>query len=616
VTGHDIMDERLRLWAATMARCVRHAPGLSVLFTLLLAAESVAVALVAVCVRSIVDSASRDDIPDLVAAASAAGVCLALMVGGMSTRYSLRGNLSERVGLFLGEQILEMVTGLRSLDHLDRPEHLDKMSRLMAGGVTGGGPSLVTAAWAPVESAFSVFGLGASLALLAEVHPALLLLIVAAPGALLVNRKAQAKTLIALSLSAEPERREEHLFDLLVSASAGKEIRIHGAKEKLSRLRTEAWERSSTILFRARLHSAVLTSCGWLFFTACYCAGLGYIAFLVVGGERGAGDFLLAVTLIGQLRRQVERVVTGLDGAMTGSAALEPYMWLVRRWRREQARRADHVGVGQPPSLLVRGITLSKVSFHYPRADRDAVSQLSVFLPAGSTVAVIGEYGSGKTSLVKLLCGFYEPQQGSITIDDLDLRTLDLEAWHDRLSMTFQDFARYQTSVRTGVGIGDRSRANDPEAIAEAVRTGGARGVVTHLANGLDTDVGAEFGGKDLSDGEWQKVALARSAMRTTPLLLILDEPTAALDAPSERAVFARQQARARELARSHGTITLLVTHRLSTVPDADFVLVMRSGQLIEFGSPSILRQRGGHYAELLKVHERLRPPDVTTPTA
>jgi ATP-binding cassette subfamily B protein len=596
------MTARFRFWATMLARCWRTAPGTSALLTGLIIAESAAVTLLALSVRSLVDGAQRHNPADILAASAGAAVCLLIVNIGLNTRQSFRGNLSERIGLTLDQEILGIVAGLPRLDHLEQPAYLDRVSLAL-----GGGPSLVAAAWAPLESTGGLIGLGSSVVLLTRVHPALLVILVFAPVPLLVNRRAQNLLRASALAGAESARREEHLFGLLTSPAPAKEIMIYGAAPRLMELREQQWRAVTVLQQQARLRSSLLMSAGWSLFTAAYIGGLAYTAYLTSAGLRSAGDMLLAITLAGQLRRQVEQTVQSVGDVVVGAEALEPYLWLLRYYEEETSGRSAPAPDVRPPAVLRQGITLDEVSFRYPEGGRDAVDSVSVHLPAGSTVAVVGEYGSGKTSLVKLLCRFYPPHSGRITVDGTDLADLAPDVWNARLTVAFQDFGRYRTTLSEAVGIGDLERSGDGPAVQQAIRDGDAQAVVDQLPDGVKTRLGHDFGGVDLSEGQWQRVALARSAMRTRPLLLILDEPTAALDAPSEYAVFRRHRAIARRLADECGTITLIVSHRLSTVRDADLILVMEQGRLAEAGDHQSLLARGGLYAEFLAIHDTRR---------
>lgn len=266
-------------------------------------------------------------------------------------------------------------------------------------------------------------------------------------------------------------------------------------------------------------------------------------------------------------------------------------------------------GGEKAPEVLRAGIAFENVSYAYPGTDRLALDGVDVTLPAGSVVAIVGEYGSGKTTLVKLLAKFYRPDSGRITVDGRDLAGLDTEDWRSRSSAAFQDFGRLHTSFAEAVGLGDLAHVEDRERIAEAVRAADAESLVARLPDGLDSQLGREFDGVDLSEGQWQKTALARASMRPDPLLFVLDEPTASLDAPSEDAIFARYMQRARDLATRTGAVTVIVSHRFSTVTGADLILVLDRGRLIEAGTHEELVLLGGRYADLYSIQANAYAP-------
>ncbi|MGH2872460.1 MAG: ATP-binding cassette domain-containing protein, partial [Solirubrobacteraceae bacterium] len=258
------------------------------------------------------------------------------------------------------------------------------------------------------------------------------------------------------------------------------------------------------------------------------------------------------------------------------------------------------------PSRLRDGLRLEGVVFAYPGSTGPVLGPIDLHLPAGRTIALVGENGAGKTTLVKLLCSMYRPTAGRITVDGVDLAAFDVEQWRERLSAAFQDFVRFQLRLSESVGVGDLPRIGDLDAIAAAIKQTGARELARRLPDGLGTWIGGHFtGGRELSGGEWQRLALARAGMRRSPLLVVLDEPTASLDPPTESELFERYAAAAGGDAVQLGTITVLASHRFSTVRSADEIVVLEGGRVREQGGHDELVARGGLYAELYELQAR-----------
>jgi ATP-binding cassette subfamily B protein len=215
-------------------------------------------------------------------------------------------------------------------------------------------------------------------------------------------------------------------------------------------------------------------------------------------------------------------------------------------------------------------------------------------------IGIVGDNGAGKTTLVKLLTGMYQPTSGQILLDAVDLADVPPADWRARVSAVFQDFVRWQLVAAQTVGIGDLPRSDDRAAVVRALDRAAAGGLPDELANGLDTQLGRSFaGGSDLSGGQWQKLAIGRGMMRDDPLLLVLDEPTASLDAAAEGALFEVYIDAARHAGSASGAITLLVSHRFSTVRLADLIVVVENGAITAFGSHDDLMTAGGTYADL-----------------
>jgi ATP-binding cassette subfamily B protein len=310
------------------------------------------------------------------------------------------------------------------------------------------------------------------------------------------------------------------------------------------------------------------------------------------------------VSLMRRAQRQVSGASASAGSFATSAATADRLLWL------EDYVAGVRPAAGEPvPAILADGIRLDHVGFTYPGQDTPALTDICLTLKAGSTVAVVGENGAGKSTLIKLLTGMYRPTAGQITVDGRDLAGIRPDRWREATTGAFQDFVRFAMSLGDGVGAGDLPRIGDRDAVLSAITRAGAGGLVTSDGQpgtlGLDTLLGPYIGGRALSGGQWQQLALARGLMREQPLLIVLDEPTASLDAASEAALFASYREAARGLGTpgpGPGTVTVLVSHRFGTVHMADQIIVLDGGRVAESGGHAELIGRGGIYAELFAL--------------
>ena len=354
----------------------------------------------------------------------------------------------------------------------------------------------------------------------------------------------------------------------------------------------------------ARWSSARWHALAWAIFGSAY---VGAIAFVSSYLRAPAGDVLLVLAAGGRLSAYI--------GATVGEIGFLRGIWM--DGSRRLAWLEDYVAslvssADQPaPARLRQGLSLEGVSFAYPGTSRLVLDSVSLSLPAGAVVALVGENGAGKTTLVKLLCKLYEPTSGRILVDGEPLSRVRTDEWRSRLAGAFQDFFRFELPARQSVGVGDVARVDDEPAVTAAVARAGADDVVACLRDGLSTQLGPTWpGGVDVSFGQWQKLALARGFMRDRPLLLVLDEPTAALDAETEHALFERYAAAARGGRGASGDggggggagITILVSHRFSTVRMADLIVVLDGARVAQVGGHDELMAKGGPYAELYRI--------------
>ena len=540
-------------------------------------------------------------------AATSAVIAASAYAVGMYMRsldYTLEGMLADRIGtLHIRRHVEEQLAHLDGLDHLERTDLLDRTTVLR-----GASWRLNHAPWQAVAAACDALRLGLLLLLLATVTPWLLLLLGFAAAPLWLDQRGQRSVAAAETDTAEAYRLQRHLFNLATEAAGGKELRVCGAGPEIARRQRQAWDVAIRGRFRARLRGAAWTLAGWTLFTAGFTTSLLMLIDRTAQGAATVGDLVLAVTVAVTLRSSIQDTLFAVSHTVSGRTVVEPLLWL-----REYAATAGTSGHRQPPASLRTGITLDGVCFTYPGAGRPALDGISCQLRAGTVVAVVGEYGSGKTTLVKLLTKLYLPDRGRIQVDGLDLGELATAGWRARISAAFQDFGRFHIRFGETVGIGDLAHLHDTGRIADAVDAADAQTLVDRLPDGFDTQLGRRFDGVELSEGQWQRTALARASMRTEPLLFVLDEPTASLDAPSEHRIFRRYLVRARELATRTGAITIIVSHRFSTVAGADHILVLHRGRLVEQGTHHELLAEGGRYATLYGIQATAYAHDSTT---
>jgi len=523
-----------------------------------------------------------------------AAVALALSAAGtwllriLSTRLSRR--FRDRVTIALESHVARLQASIATIAHQERPEYLDRLSVLR---------DQIFVLDHMYMSLFSTCGwilrLGVTVSLLASIHPALVLLAIFALPTVLTSSWRPAVERQAQERGARYSRLARHLFTLATTAPPGKEVRVTGIGPRLVTQRRDAWERWYGPIAAARWASAAWHCPAWAIFGFAYVGAVVFVASILAAPPAAV---LLVLAAGARLSAYI--------GATVGEIGFLRGIWMdgSRRlaWLEDYAAAlVAHADVAVPHRLS-RGIRLEHVSFAYPGTERLVLQDISLELPAGKVVAVVGENGAGKTTLVKLLGKFYEPTSGQIYVDDQPLARMPADEWRDRLAGAFQDFFRFEFRAQQSVGLGDVPRLDDVGAVRLAVGRAGADDVVQRLGHGLDTQLGPTWpGGVEVSFGQWQKLALARGFMRDEPLLLVLDEPTAALDAETEHALFERYAAAAHGAGEA-GRITVLVSHRFSTVRMADLIVVLDGARLVEVGSHEELLAKGGQYAELYGI--------------
>lgn len=583
----------LRGIGALVAASWRESPGRMLVAGALMLVQAVAIPLAASALSALTDRAiAGESVGAVVAAVIGAVLLIAALTAGHFA-HIFHFELGEYAELALQRRLVLLSNGSPGLAHHDRADYADRL-RVLRQEV-GRTRELV-------ETLFNAFSLAIAMAttavLLALVSPWLLLLPVAAVPPLLWGRQAESMLASAREAAAGDVRRSWHLLRLTTSAGSAKEVRAAGVGGEVRRRQDAAWSAASRVLLRAQGRALVPWLAGQLVFAVAYVAATLLVVAQAAGGRASVGDVILVIILAGQVNQQVAAAVGVLQQLQRGSRMMRTVEWVDALVHRDDP--ADPLPV---PARLREGIRLENVGFGYPGSPERVLDGVDLVLPAGATVAIVGENGAGKTSLVKLLCRFYDADEGTLTLDGVDVRRFAVAEWRTRISAAFQDFVRFELPARASIGLGDRASGDADGPVLDALRRARSASLLERLDDGLDTLLGKSYhDGTELSGGQWQKVALARAMMRANPLLLVLDEPTSALDAQAEHELFEQYAATARRVGAETGAVTVLVSHRFSTVRMADLIVVVAGGRIEQAGSHDELMAAGGLYAELYRV--------------
>jgi ATP-binding cassette subfamily B protein len=533
---------------------------------------------------------SGGDIADLAPQALTIGVISAVLAVAGAISTTQQPIVTELVGTHAYDEIMQTSAAV-DLVQFEDSSFFDRLQRAAAGALFR--PWMLTSGVLSMgASVLGLVGIGFALATL---QPLLLALAVASSIPVWLATTRNAKGAFRVDAGNTPDDRERrYLRDLLTTREPAKEVRAFNLVGYLQSRHRATTER---IIARQRMEARkqLLRMLGGRLG-----AGMGAVAsggvllWLLVSERLTIAAAVTAAVAMQQLRSRINGVATGASSIFEAALYLDDYAaFIAMRPSEGDGARAQTQPGAKPRPAPFRRLVAEGVTFTYPGAAQPALDGVDVEIPAGRVVALVGENGSGKTTLAKLLCGLYHPTLGRVTWDGVDVRDLDGYGVRDHVAVIFQDFIRYVLPARDNVGLGRHERIDDDEGIRAAARLAGVDGTFNQLAEGWDTVLGREFfGGQDLSGGQWQRVALARAFFRDAPFL-VLDEPTAALDARAEFRLFERL----RELAR--GRSVLLITHRFGNVRMADHIYVLHKGRVEESGSHEELLANGGRYAEL-----------------
>ncbi len=497
---------------------------------------------------------------------------------------SLLGDLfANRISVRLMEHAATL--DLAQFEDSETYDHLERARRQTVGRI-----GLFTLLLSTAQSLITLASLAA--ALLVQL-PWLLLLLVVAVLPSFLGEAHYASLGYSLLFQWTPERRLlDYLRYMGASDESAKEVKLFGLSNFLigryANLSDEFYEENKRLAVRRNVVSTLLVTLG----TVGYYGAYAVIIYLTVVGRYTLGALTFLAGSFRQSRDLIQNVLLNLSQIYEQSL----YLGDLFTFFDVRPRVVSTSGARAVPTPIRRGFEFQDVGFRYPGSERWAVRHLSFTLPPGERLALVGENGAGKTTLVKLLARLYDPDEGRILLDGVDLREFELGSLRKNIGVIFQDFVRYDFILKENIGVSQVEQLDDDERIREAARRSRADAVATRLEKGYDQMLGRRFdGGVELSGGEWQKVALGRAYMREAQVL-ILDEPTASLDARAEYEVFLRFA----ELTK--GRMAVLISHRFSTVRMADRILVLQGGELVDQGTHEELLARGGLYAELFSL--------------
>lgn len=495
----------------------------------------------------------------------------------------LRMQLGQKVNVLILEKALTL-----DMVHFEDSEFYDKMTRARR-----------EASNRPLSLASSTFGIGqntlslisyAGLLLQFSIWAVAVLMLAAIPSFIAETRFAKAA--FRLFHWRAPEAREQHYLETLIAREdSAMEVKLYQLGPMLLDRYRAIFDRLYGEDRDLTIRRSVWTYLLGLVSTAAFYAAYVWIVLEAIAGRITLGDLTMYLVVFRQGQTTFSNILSSVGGMYEDS------LYLSNLYEFLEQEIPQPLGQATQGPVPGDGLRFKHVSFRYPGSSQLALNDISLHLKPGEKLAIVGENGSGKTTLIKLLTRLYSPDSGHILLDGLDLQEWDINTLQQRIGVIFQNFVRYQFTVGENIGAGDVNYIEDQSQWQIAAEKGTAHSFIETMPEDYQTRLGRWFrGGRELSGGQWQKIALSRAFMRTKADILVLDEPTSAMDAEAEMRIFNRFR------SMTHDQMAILISHRFSTVRMADQIIVLANGEILEQGTHEELLELGGRYAHLFSL--------------
>ena len=610
------LQETARILRLAVRLVWRSSPRLLVGFIMLMLLQALLVPLQLALTRVVIDRAAFDLglLQDLDSAAALLpllvwiGLTVAVLALGQLIQpfsSTFQGLAADRLTGYVTEQVIRAANRLQGLARFEDPDFADDLQRARKRATRGGLDLTIYVGRAAIE----LFTAGGLALVLFALHPLVpFLLILATLPQMKRQWEYSERTISHLYIQTPETRRLEYSRKVLLTSEAAKDVHLYGMGPFFRQRYDSIFTSTTESLNRMRRPLAVKVALAAVLATVASSAVYVYVVWMILQGERTVGDLALyggAATVL-----QVNLIALGTEvGLLPLVLGFLPSLFRILDAPPDLTQRGvsfdKTAGSSDGPlpaetgmaahSLRLQSIAFENVSFTYPGSADQVLRDLSFAMDTDECVALVGRNGAGKTTIVKLLLRLYDPSSGRILLNGVDLREYDLNGLRRQMGVIFQDFVRYELTAAENIGMGQIDLLHDATRLSSAAERAGASEQLCRLPDGLDTQLGREFGGRELSDGEWQKLALSRAYLRDAQLL-VLDEPTASLDVQTEYEIYTRFH----ELTRDR--MTLLISHRFSTVRMADRILYLADGRIQEAGNHTELIDLSGEYARLFNL--------------